>query len=696
MKILFNALSINLWRGWAALLALALSSNFVTPAWATLNFNSSNNTVTDSTTSLVWDRCAYGLSSSTCTTGVVFYDTWVNALAAATSANNSNYRGFSDWRVPNKNELESIAKIDTYTAGVPAIDTTAFPATPVDWFWTSTSFVPDPTGVWVVAFVHGNTYAGGKAYPNYLRLVRGGQTYSTADALNATASGLPASIEFGSQTIGSTSSAQSFSLSNSSTAALVVSSITASVEFKVTHNCTTVGVGQSCPVYVTFSPSSVGARTGTLTIASNSVSSPNLVSLNGSGSTAALSFSSVDRSSISFASQVVSTTSAAEIVTVSNTGGLTFSISDITVSGNFARSGGSCTTTSTLAPAASCTIGITFTPAIPGTNPTGTLTIASNASNSPSSVILSGSGTTFPQVSLNQTSLAFGGHSINPVTTTNRTVTLTNSGNAILALTNIGASNSDFTVAHDCGTNLAVGSLCSLTIGFRPTTAGSKTGTISIASNASSSPNSISLTGTGTTAQISFGVIDSVVFANQRMTTTSATQAVTLQNSGNAEMILTSITASKNFSVTHNCGSNVSAGGSCSLSIAFQPTQLGTLFGTIGVTSNAQNSPFSLNLIGTGLTNNLPPACTLAASSPSVRKGGVATLTVTCDPAAGTYIWTGGTCVGVTASTCTVSPTEATLYSVTGTNSYGFSTATKTVTLRSVDLGPILMLLLDD
>jgi len=696
MKILFNALSINLWRGWAALLALALSSNFVTPAWATLNFNSSNNTVTDSTTSLVWDRCAYGLSSSTCTTGVVFYDTWVNALAAATSANNSNYRGFSDWRVPNKNELESIAKIDTYTAGVPAIDTTAFPATPVDWFWTSTSFVPDPTGVWVVAFVHGNTYAGGKAYPNYLRLVRGGQTYSTADALNATASGLPASIEFGSQTIGSTSSAQSFSLSNSSTAALVVSSITASVEFKVTHNCTTVGVGQSCPVYVTFSPSSVGARTGTLTIASNSVSSPNLVSLNGSGSTAALSFSSVDRSSISFASQVVSTTSAAEIVTVSNTGGLTFSISDITVSGNFARSGGSCATTSTLAPAASCTIGITFTPAIPGTNPTGTLTIASNASNSPSSVILSGSGTTFPQVSLNQTSLAFGGHSINPVTTTNRTVTLTNSGNAILALTNIGASNSDFTVAHDCGTNLAVGSLCSLTIGFRPTTAGSKTGTISIASNASSSPNSISLTGTGTTAQISFGVIDSVVFANQRMTTTSATQAVTLQNSGNAEMILTSITASKNFSVTHNCGSNVSAGGSCSLSIAFQPTQLGTLFGTIGVTSNAQNSPFSLNLIGTGLTNNLPPACTLAASSPSVRKGGVATLTVTCDPAAGTYIWTGGTCVGVTASTCTVSPTEATLYSVTGTNSYGFSTATKTVTLRSVDLGPILMLLLDD
>lgn len=113
------------------LLLLALSP----PAWAGLTVNG-NGTVLDTTTSLVWDQCPYGKSGATCATGTAFYGTWAGALDAAVAANTASYKGFTDWRVPNKNELESIVKIDSSS---PAIDTTAFPGTPSDWFWSSTT-----------------------------------------------------------------------------------------------------------------------------------------------------------------------------------------------------------------------------------------------------------------------------------------------------------------------------------------------------------------------------------------------------------------------------------------------------------------------------------------------------------------------------------------------------------------------------
>ncbi len=90
------------------------------------------------------------------------------------------------------------------------------------------------------------------------------------------------------------------------------------------------------------------------------------------------------------------------------------------------------------------------------------------------------------------------------------------------------------------------------------------------------------------------------------------------------------------------------------------------------------------------------PICTLGANLTSVRKGGAATLTATCNPAAASFTWTGGTCAGTSASTCLVSPPATTTYAVTGTNGFGANTsAPVTVTVKKNDLTPILMLLLD-
>lgn len=129
----------------------------------------------------VRDQCPYGLTGATCATGTALYGTWAGALNATVAANTITTKGFNDWRVPNKNELESIAKIDTYTAGQPAIDTTAFPGTPLDWFWTSTTYAPVPSVAWFVNFNYGNTVAYNKTDASYVRLVRSGQSFASFD-----------------------------------------------------------------------------------------------------------------------------------------------------------------------------------------------------------------------------------------------------------------------------------------------------------------------------------------------------------------------------------------------------------------------------------------------------------------------------------------------------------------------------------
>ena len=162
----------------AALWLVAMAA----PAWAGLTVNG-NATVTDSSTSLVWDQCPYGLSGATCTTGAAFYVAWAGALDAAVAANAASYKGFADWRLPNVNELESITKIDSYTAGQPAIDTTAFPGTPLDGFWTSTAHASLLLDARVVNFGAGVVGTDLKYQFDYVRLVRNGQPFASFDVL---------------------------------------------------------------------------------------------------------------------------------------------------------------------------------------------------------------------------------------------------------------------------------------------------------------------------------------------------------------------------------------------------------------------------------------------------------------------------------------------------------------------------------
>src|SRR5206468_1770224 len=101
-------------------------------------------------------------------------------------------------------------------------------------------------------------------------------------------------------------------------------------QFAQTNTCTTVAAGGSCTVSVTFSPTTTGAKTASVSIASNAAGSPHSVALTGAGVAPALS---VSPASLTFGSQTVNTTSAAQTLTVTNSGTAPLLVGAVTKTG---------------------------------------------------------------------------------------------------------------------------------------------------------------------------------------------------------------------------------------------------------------------------------------------------------------------------------------------------------------------------
>jgi hypothetical protein len=115
----------------------------------------------------------------------------------------------------------------------------------------------------------------------------GGTTTGTGTALFT-----PSSVSFSAQTVGTTTPSQAIVFSNSGTGSIAISAITLSgansLDFWTSNNCgSSLGVGASCTIAVSLTPSVVGAETATLTIADNTSNSPQTVSLSGTGTAVA-------------------------------------------------------------------------------------------------------------------------------------------------------------------------------------------------------------------------------------------------------------------------------------------------------------------------------------------------------------------------------------------------------------------------
>ena len=124
--------------------------------------------VTDQATGLIWRRCAEGLVGSTCT-GTALTFTHEAALQRAVTVSSLTATA---WRLPNVKELASIAD---KSLSSPAIDAAAFPATPANYFWSSSPYVGNATVAWVVYFSNGVVDSNFRSVSYYVRLVRAGQ-----------------------------------------------------------------------------------------------------------------------------------------------------------------------------------------------------------------------------------------------------------------------------------------------------------------------------------------------------------------------------------------------------------------------------------------------------------------------------------------------------------------------------------------
>jgi len=141
-----------------------------------------DDTVLHSLTGLVWDRCSLGQvwNTGSCTASATTYN-WQNALKEVKIRNDANHLGHSDWRLPNRDELHSIAE---YCGAEPTINQTIFPNTSMLNYWSSSSSAFAPNAAWIVHFGHSGTSTISKSNTYNVRLVRGGRSYDATDLLD--------------------------------------------------------------------------------------------------------------------------------------------------------------------------------------------------------------------------------------------------------------------------------------------------------------------------------------------------------------------------------------------------------------------------------------------------------------------------------------------------------------------------------
>ena len=320
-------------------------------------------------------------------------------------------------------------------------------------------------------------------------------------------------LTFGTQYTGTTSTAQTVTLTNTGTATLTITGIgftgTNPGDFAQTDTCAgSLSQGASCTISVKFTPGAAGSRTANLNVSDNAASSPQSATVIGTGATPP-SGMTLSSTSVDFGDQMVGSASAAQAVTLTNYDATAYTISSITLTG---ANAGDFTQTNTcgtsLGAGASCTINIVFAPTATGTR-SATLSVADTGPASPQTAALSGNGTPpVPVASVTPNNLNLGTQ-VTGTTSPAQSVTLSNTGLGTLNITSVtisGANASDYAQTNTCGTSLGAGASCTISVPFTPGAKGTRSATLNVNDNASGSPQTVALTGTGSAQQLPSGV----------------------------------------------------------------------------------------------------------------------------------------------------------------------------------------------
>jgi hypothetical protein len=463
----------------------------------------------------------------------------------------------------------------------------------------------------------------------------------------------PASFTFGNVQVG-LSQSQNETLNNVSAQSVTISQVTfTGTGFSATGLTLplTLAPNQSTTFAVVFTPTTVGAANGTLAITASGSSTALDFALSGIGvapatltaSPASLTFTNI---------QVGQTSSQTE--TLQNTGGENATISAATITGTgFSISG--ITTPLTLTPGQSSSFSVTYSPLSAG-SASGSVTIASNASNAALSVTLAGTAVTSGSLTGSPTSFSFGNVQVG--LNQSQTETVKNSGGASLTVsaatfTGTGFSATGLTLPM----TLAPNQSSTFAVVFTPTTATAVSGNLAFTISGSSTPLNLPLSGTGVAPATLTATPTSLTFTNI-LVGQNQSQTETIQNTGGENATISQATvAGTGLSISGlTTPLTLTPGQSTSFSVTFTPLSAGSVTGSVMVDSNATDAALSVALSGTSITQSAGTLSATAVNTGSVVVGTSGTQT-------GTLTATGAS---VSVTSVSLSGTNPSEFSITG------------------------------
>jgi hypothetical protein len=307
--------------------------------------------------------------------------------------------------------------------------------------------------------------------------------------------------------------------------------------------------------------------------------------------------------SLSFGSQPLQSASAAQTVTLQNSGANALAISSIAVTGDFSQTE---TCGTSLAAGSACTLQVVFTPTVAGPR-TGMLTVSGNIPGGQQSVTLSGTGSTPASLTLLPGSVAFGPQAI-ATTSAAQQVTVSNPSNSPVTIGPETITGPFAIQTNTCGSTLSANTGCTLAIVFTPTQTGPASGVLSV--GGPSGTETVALTGSGVNPATDTLTPLSLTFPQTLAGSASAPQTVTLTNSGGAPLSGIQITTSGDFTAVSQCGYTLNPQSSCSIAVQFTPHATGTETGALTVADALRIQTVALT--GTAIA---PPTDTLSASA---------------------------------------------------------------------------------
>ncbi|HKF51101.1 MAG TPA: choice-of-anchor D domain-containing protein [Candidatus Acidoferrales bacterium] len=454
--------------------------------------------------------------------------------------------------------------------------------------------------------------------------------------------------------------------------------------------------GTQCTIAVQFAPNEPNPPAGGLSLtAQDALSVADAV--NNSTQTVTVSLSGTELpatpaivfapASLNFNSENVGSASAAQLITVTNTGSAPLAISSISVTGantgDFPETNTCPTAPATVAINGTCTISVRFQPTATGPR-SAAVSVSDNANASPQTVALTGTGTA-AGVTLTPSSLTFAGQNAGTPPSTPQTITLQNTGSGPLTISSIGitgANSGDFAETNNCpgsSATLNVGQACSIAVTFAPAGTGPRSASFAVADDAVPSPQIVSLNGTGTMPAVHLN-LSSMAFASGIVGGVTASQQAQVTNTGNGPLVITNVgfTGANpgDFQASGSCvgagGSAVSiaAGSSCTVNVAFSPTATGSRSASLSVTDNAANSPQQLSVSGTATDFQLGVGAG-GSTSTTLTAGETATFNLQATPVNNFFGTIAMSCSDpMPASTCALSPQQVV---VSGSQPVGFS-----------------------